>query len=119
MSVAGNFSVQRVASVARKEVLHILRDPATLFFALFMPVMEMFLLGYAIDTNVRHIRTVVMDMAQNQESRTLLQRFENSEDFRIVKYVFSEPELRQEIVAGRARVGIIIPEHYSRRLQTG
>jgi ABC-2 type transport system permease protein len=115
----GNFSLQRVASVGRKEVLHILRDPATLFFALLMPVMEMFLLGYAIDTNVRNIRTVVMDMAQNQESRTLLQRFENSKDFRIVKHVFSEPDLREEIVAGRARVGIIIPEHYSRRLQAG
>src|SRR5262249_54069516 len=70
-------------------------------------------------TNVRNIRTVVMDMAQNQESRALLQKFENSEDFRIVKYVFSEPDLRREIVAGRARVGIMIPEHYSRRLQAG
>src|SRR5947209_4227866 len=95
-----NMSLQRVASVARKEVLHILRDPATLFFALLMPVMEMFLLGYAIDTNVRNIRTVVMDLAQNQESRALVQKFENSEDFRVVKYVFSEKDLRQEIVAG-------------------
>jgi ABC-2 type transport system permease protein len=95
--------------------LHILRDPTTLFFALLMPVMEMFLLGYAIDTNVRNIRTVVMDLAQTQESRILLQRFENSEDFRIVKRVFSEKDLRKEIVAGRARVGIIIPENYSRR----
>jgi ABC-2 type transport system permease protein len=115
----GKISFQRIGSVARKEVYHILRDPATLFFALLMPVMEMFLLGYAIDTNVRDIRTVVMDMAQNQESRTLLQRFENSKDFKIVKYVYSEKQLQKEIVAGRARVGIIIPEHYSRRLQTG
>jgi ABC-2 type transport system permease protein len=115
--MSGDFSIQRVASVARKELLHILRDPATLFFALLIPVMEMFLLGFAIDTNVRNIRTVVMDMAQNQESRALLQKFENSEDFRIVKYVYSEPDLRREIVAGRARVGIMIPEHYSRRLQ--
>jgi ABC-2 type transport system permease protein len=114
-----NMSLQRVASVARKEVLHILRDPATLFFALLMPVMEMFLLGYAIDTNVRNIRTVVMDLAQNQESRALIQKFENSEDFRVVKYVFSEKALREEIVAGRARVGISIPENYSRRLQAG
>jgi ABC-2 type transport system permease protein len=110
-------SFQRTGSVARKEVYHILRDPTTLFFALFMPVMEMFLLGYAIDTNVRDIRTVVMDMAQNQESRTLIQRFENSKDFKIIKYVYSEKALHKEIVAGRARVGIIIPENYSRRLQ--
>jgi ABC-2 type transport system permease protein len=112
-----NISFQRIASVSRKEFLHIIRDPATLFFALFMPVMEMFLLGYAIDTNVRDIRTVVMDLAQTQESRTLIRRFENSKDFKVVKYVYSEKDLRREIVAGRARVGIIIPEHYSRRGQ--
>jgi ABC-2 type transport system permease protein len=115
--VNGKISLQRISSVARKEFLHIIRDPATLFFALLMPVMEMFLLGYAIDTNVRDIRTVVMDLAQTQESRTLIQRFENSKDFKVVKYVYSEKDLRKEIVAGRARVGIIIPENYSRRGQ--
>src|SRR5262249_1846841 len=112
-----DFSFQRAASVSRKEVLHILRDPATLFFALFMPVMEMFLLGYAIDTNVRDVRTVVLDQAQTQESRILLDQFKNSKDFKIVEYVYSDSALNQAIVAGRARVGIKIPENYSRRLQ--
>jgi ABC-2 type transport system permease protein len=112
-----DFSFQRAASVARKEVLHILRDPATLFFALLMPVMEMFLLGYAIDTNVRDVRTVVLDQAQTQESRILLDHFKNSKDFKIVEYVYSDAALNQAIVAGRARVGIKIPENYSRRLQ--
>ena len=41
----------------------------TLFFALFIPVLELFMLGYAIDTNVRHVRTVVFDQAGTQESR--------------------------------------------------
>jgi drug efflux transport system permease protein len=117
--MAAAFSPQRVFSVARKEMLHILRDPTTLFFALFMPVMEMFLLGFAIDTNVRHIHTVVLDLDQKQESRTLLQKFENSEDFKIVARVFSDEALNEAIVAGRARVGIKIPEDYSRRLEAG
>ena len=50
----GRFSPQRTYSVARKEFLHIIRDPGTLFFALFIPVLELFMLGYAIDTNVRN-----------------------------------------------------------------
>jgi ABC-2 type transport system permease protein len=112
-------AVQRTASVARKEVIHILRDPATLFFALFIPILELFMLGYAINTNVRHIRTVVLDQAQNQDSRALLRRFVNSEDFRIVDYVFTDEALSEAIVAGRARVGIKIPENYSRRLDAG
>jgi ABC-2 type transport system permease protein len=113
------FSFQRTASVARKETLHILRDPATLFFALFIPVLELFMLGYAIDTNIRHVRTVVADFAGTQESRQLLQKFENSQDFTIVAHVFSETELSRAIVAGRARVGIVIPEDYSRLTLAG
>lgn len=114
-----NISVQRIASVARKEMLHILRDPATLFFALFIPVLELFMLGYAIDTNVRNIRTVVLDQARTQESRELLRRFVATDDFLIVQEVFREEDLTEAIVAGKAYVGIKIPEDYSRRLQAG
>jgi len=110
---------KRLGAVARKEVLHIVRDPTTLFFAVFLPVLELFLLGYAIDTNVRHVRTVVFDEARTQESRALLLRFTNSEDFRVVGEVFTDRELALALVSGRARVGIKVPESYSRRLQSG
>src|ERR1051326_1284097 len=117
--MATRFSVQRTFSVARKESLHIIRDPGTLFFALFIPVLELFMLGYAIDTNIRFVRTVICDMAHTQESERLVQAFENSKDFRVVAKVYSDAELRQMIVAGKAKVGIKIPEDYSRRLEAG
>jgi ABC-2 type transport system permease protein len=109
----------RTFSVARKELLHILRDPQTLFFTLFVPVLELFMLGYAIDTNVRNVRTVVVDYAGTQESRQLLEKFEKSQDFLIVARALTDREASQMIVAGRARVGIVIPENYSRRLESG
>src|SRR5262245_2946559 len=112
-------NLQRILSVGRKEVIHIFRDPQTLFFTLFIPIMEMFLLGYAIDTNVRHIRTVVFDVADTQESRDLLRQFENSQDLRIVRKVFSDEDMTRAIVSGEARVGIKIPADYSRRLEAG
>jgi ABC-2 type transport system permease protein len=112
-------SPQRLASVARKEFLHIVRDPMTLFFTLFIPIVEMFMLGYAIDTNVRDVRTAVCDRARTQESRDLLRQFGNSGDFKIVEEVFTDVALRQAIVAGRARVGVLVPEDYSRRLLAG
>jgi len=112
-------SLQRIASVAHKELLHILRDPMTLFFTLFVPIVELFMLGYAIDTNVRDVRTVICDLAGTQESRRLLQEFENSKDFKIVGRVFTDKELNQWIVAGKAHVGIKIPADYSRRLEAG
>ncbi|HMC11562.1 MAG TPA: ABC transporter permease [Pirellulaceae bacterium] len=112
-------SFLRTFSVARKELLHILRDPQTLFFTLFVPVLELFMLGYAIDTNVRNVRTVIVDHAGTQESRQLIEKFEKSQDFRVVAQVFRDDEVSELIVAGKARVGIIIPENFSRRLEAG
>jgi ABC-2 type transport system permease protein len=112
-------SLQRIYSVARKEVVHIRRDPATMFFALAIPIIELFMLGYAIDTNVRHIRTVVYDQCKTQESAILLREFVTSEDFDIVGDVYSDEELHEAIVSGKAKVGIKIPEDYSRRLEAG
>jgi ABC-2 type transport system permease protein len=91
----------------------------TLFFTLIIPILELFMLGYAIDTNVRHVRTVILDQAGTQESRQLLQKFENSDDFTIVSRVFSDEEMYQAIVAGKAHVGIKVPSDYSERLQAG
>ena len=112
-------SLQRTASVARKELLHILRDPTTLFFTLIIPVLELFMLGYAIDTNVRDMRTVIYDEAGTQESRAFITRFENTSEFKIVARAFSDVEMSQAIVAGRARVGIKIPRDYSQKLDAG
>jgi ABC-2 type transport system permease protein len=111
------FSFQRTYAVARKEFLHILRDPATLFFALFIPVLELFMLGYAIDTNVRFISTVVFNQCQTEESKRLVRSFENSKDFRVVKQVYSEEEMNWLIRAGKAKVGIEIREDFSRQLE--
>ncbi|HJZ54734.1 MAG TPA: ABC transporter permease [Gemmataceae bacterium] len=112
-------SLRRTVSVARKEFLHMFRDPGTLFFALAIPVLELFMLGYAIDTNVRHVRTVVYDACQTQESRAYLRAFENSDDFDVVEMVYRDEDLSQRIVAGKAHVGVKIPEDFSRRLAAG
>lgn len=112
-------TLQRIISVARKEFFHILRDPATLFFTLFIPIVEMFMLGYAINTNVRHVRTVIYDQCRTQESAQLLRSFVNTTDVRIIGYVYSDEEMHREIVAGRAKAGIKIPEDFSRQLEAG
>ena len=105
--------------VLRKEAIHIRRDPMALFFTVLIPVIQLFLLGYAINTNVRYVKTVVFDEARTQESRRLLERFANSGDFHLIAFVGSDEAMNSEIVAGRARVGIKIPPDYSRRLLAG
>jgi ABC-2 type transport system permease protein len=105
--------------VLRKEAIHIRRDPMALFFTILIPTMQLFMIGFAINTNVRDIPTVVYDAARTQESRRLLDRFVNSDDFEIVRSVTSDDELNREIISGRARVGVKIPPDYSRRLMAG
>src|SRR5207249_4055376 len=112
-------ALRRTASVARKEMLHVSRDPLALLSALLIPVFKLLMLGYAIDTSVRHVRTVVLDQARTQESRALLRRFANSEDFDVVAEVFSDAAMSRALVADVARVGVKIPEDYSRRMQAG
>src|SRR4051794_33789088 len=113
------FSWQRLWSIGTKEALHVSRDPQMLFVTLLIPLMELFLLGYAIDTNVRFVATVIVDHAGTQESRALVRRFENSRDFRVVARVYSEAEAGQYLVAGKAHVGVVIPADYSRKLEAG
>ena len=69
--------------ICRKEVLHILRDRGTLFFALLIPMLQLFLFGFAVDTNIRQIATVILDESQTQDSRQLIQRFSASDVFAI------------------------------------
>ncbi len=113
------FSFQRTYAVARKEFLHIIRDPATLFFALFIPVLELFMLGYAIDTNVRFISLVVLNQCRTEESKRMIRMFENSTSFRVTHEVLTDEEMNRLIVSGKARVGLKIPEDFSRQIEAG
>ena len=112
-----------------KEALHLRRDSMAIMFALAVPILEMIILGYAIDTNVRQVKTAVYDQTGimersgdtqgSQQSRALLDRFRNSDTFRIYRYVHSDNELTQEMVAGRAKVGVKIPYDFDRELLRG
>jgi ABC-2 type transport system permease protein len=105
--------------VCRKEFLHIVRDPGTLVFALALPILQLFLFGFAVDTNIRQVATVVLDQSQTQESRRLLESFAGSDVFALRSYVTSPDAMYEAIRSGKARAGIRIPYDYARRLQDG
>ena len=105
-------------AILTKEVIHIRRDPATRFiFAI--PLVELLLFGYAIDTNVKNVPTVVFDLNRDAESRELIKEFENTRYFRVIGEVHSDEELQSAIVNGRAKVGIKFPPDYSTNLING
>jgi ABC-2 type transport system permease protein len=103
-------------AVFYKETLHVRRDFGTLFFSLIIPLLQMLLLGYGIDTNIRQINTVVFNADGRRESRELLDRLKNSDTFHLIRYVNTDHEMNEMIIAGKARVGIKIPVDYSDKL---
>lgn len=105
-------------SILRKEGIQMLRDRGTLMFALGVPVFQLVLFG-VIDTNVKHVPTAVLDRSHTPESRALVADLVNTSTFRVAKTVETRAELRQEIVAGRASVGVEIPPDYARRRLEG
>jgi ABC-2 type transport system permease protein len=98
-------------SVARKELLHILRDAGTLRIVIALPVMQLILFGF-IDQTVHDVSTVVVDQDRSKESRLLMDELTATKTFRITRLTASPEEARREIRSGRARVGVVIPPKF-------
>src|SRR6266702_5335261 len=97
------------SAILYKEFLVVLRDPLTLFFMLFPPLVEMIAFGYALDTDVKHMATLVLDEDRTTESRQLIDQFVNTQTFRVVGEVHSITALAEAIRGGQAYIGIQIP----------
>jgi ABC-2 type transport system permease protein len=120
--------IQGMGAIFYKEVRHMRRDPMAVLFAFVLPVLQMIILGAAIDTNIRQVRTAVYDasgssimteVSGSSASREFIDRLRNSDTFRIYKYVHSDAELNEEMVSGRASVGVKIPIDFDRNLLKG
>jgi len=103
----------------RKEFIQMKRDRLTLGIMIGIPVVQLLMFGYAIQTDVRHIPTVVLDQSRTPESRDLIAAFENTGSFRIVAHVDGQPGLDAAIERGHAQAGIIVPPGYARDLGRG
>jgi ABC-2 type transport system permease protein len=110
--------VRGFVAVLKKEALQMVRDRATLFFALLVPVFELILFG-VIDTTVENVPTVVLDRSHTAESRALVEDLVATKLFEIVGDVDSPQEMRRRIVAGHAQVGFEIPVDFARRRLAG
>jgi ABC-2 type transport system permease protein len=102
-----------------KELVQLRRDRFTLAMMLGIPAIQLVLFGYAIQTEVRHLATVVLDESRTPESRRLIEVLRNSGNFDIVEQVRSRNELADRIEAGRASAGVVIPPRFMRDIERG
>jgi len=112
-------NLRRTRAVARKEFLHILRDPRSLVMALALPLLMILLFGYALTLDVDRIPTVVYDSDQSPDSRDLIARFQGSRYFQILGAVTNYRLIEEKINKDECMLGIVIPQDYARDLHAG
>jgi ABC transporter DrrB family efflux protein len=99
-----------------KEFAHIRRDPATLFFMFMIPIVQTIIFGYALDTQIERIPTVVYNLDGRRESKVLVESFLNTRTFKLVDVAFDDESFQRSLTSGRSRVGVRIPADYTDKL---
>ena len=102
-----------------KEFISLRRDRLTFAMMTGLPAIQLLLFGYAIQTDVRRLPTVVLDQSRTAESRALIQVLANTDNFRIVASVPDRNTARRWIERGAARVALVIPPQYQRAIRRG
>ena len=110
---------RRMATIVRKEWLHIIRDSRTLALVIIMPVMMLILLGYAVANDVEDLPLAVADLSHTDASRTLLEKFSASGFYLVTHVAQNEAEILEMLDAGTVKAGIYIPEDFGRNISTG
>ena len=109
----------RALVIAWKELIQLRRDRLTLAMVAALPVMQLLLFGYAINTDVRHIPLVIYDQDATSESRDLARSLEATRFYDIVGSVRSYAEIEDALRGSRARAALVIPPRYASDLRRG
>jgi ABC-2 type transport system permease protein len=105
--------------IAWKELLQLRRDRMTLAMMAVLPIVQLLLFGYAINTDVRHIPTVVYDQDHSAASRELAQSLRVTGFYDLLGNVQSYDEIERALRSGKARAALVIPARYAANLRSG
>jgi ABC-2 type transport system permease protein len=109
----------RARAIARKEFIHILRDPRSLGMAIAIPMLLLILFGFALTLDVDRVPIVVWDQDGSPHSREFISRFEGSRYFRIHAHVRNYRDVERAVDTGNALAAIVIPADFGGRITTG
>ncbi len=110
-------TLRRMTAIVLKEGKHLLRDRLTIGMIAGIPLMQIVLFGYAINTDVRHLTAAVADQSNTQMARDLVQAAEATQIADIKHRVATASELETLLRGGDVQVGFLIPPDFERRLQ--
>jgi ABC-2 type transport system permease protein len=106
-------------AILLKEFTIVFRDRTTLFFMFFPPLIQLIAFGFALDNDVKHMGMVVLNEDRSAESRQFIEKFVNTQTFRVVGEVGSLSEMSAAIRRGKAYIGLQIPPEFTRELHAG
>ncbi len=108
--------LRRIVAIARKEALQVVRDPRSLMIALLLPLMQMFLLGYGVNLDIKHIPLCAVDQEGNPQSQDFLRRFTASRYFELREVSPTVARAAHQIDDGACRLAVVVPPGFSRHL---
>jgi ABC-2 type transport system permease protein len=119
MNVIGRLRRASFWPMLRKEFIEMRRDRFTLAMLIGIPAIQLVLFGYAVQTDVRNVPTVVLDESRTSQSRRLIDMMANTRNFEIVGHAANRDEVREAIERGDAAAAIIIPPEFASDLKRG
>ena len=112
------FSFKRFVALLRKEWLQMTRDPITLRFIIALPMMQLFLFGYAINTNPKNLPTGLLSVEHSKYERTIIAALRNTGYYNI-SLLSSEAEAERALAQGELLFVINIPPNFDRSIDRG
>jgi ABC-2 type transport system permease protein len=112
-------SHSRIWAIARKEFIHVYRDPRSLALVILMPAILMLLFGYAVTLDVKKVPMAVLDHDGSQESLSFVHRFSASPYFNLHIFVQDEKEIKRLIDDGTVKMGLVLPWDFSKTIKAG
>ena len=109
----------RYGVIAWKELRQLRRDRMTIAMMVVVPLMQLMLFGYAINTDVRHMPTIVYDQDRTAQSRDLYRSLEATGFYDIIGEVRDYDEIARAMKSGQAKVGLVIPARYASNIKRG
>jgi len=113
------FSLKRWWAIVTKEFVQMRRDRLTFAMIIGIPLMQLILFGFAINSDPKHLPTAVLIADQSVFSRTIIQALENSGYFRIVRVADNEAEIARLLALGEVQFALTIPTDFARQLVRG
>jgi ABC-2 type transport system permease protein len=109
----------RIFPIIRKEFIHIIRDPRSLYLAIFLPIILLILFGYAITFDIKNIPIGIIEQDNSFLSRDLISKIRSSEFFHISFISKQYINLEKSLAEGKVKLILIIPDHFSRNIFKG